>query len=110
MKLAIAASLDGIDLSAIIQTQREATARTLQDLTRTKAAGGDPAAPHELAWLLVVDSMIFQAEAEIRWLDHSEQRLSNAAVRQRATSRGPRAHGEAGAAQPTATIPRMGER
>jgi hypothetical protein len=24
---------------------------------------------------MVLDSMIFQAEAEIRWLDHCEQRL-----------------------------------
>ena len=45
MKLAIAASLDGVDVAAIIQTQREATASTLQDLTRTKSAGGDPASP-----------------------------------------------------------------
>jgi DNA-binding PadR family transcriptional regulator len=79
MKLAIASTLDDVDVAAIIQTQREATARTLQDLTRTKAAGGDAASPQELAWLLVVDSMIFQAEAEIRWLDHSEQRLGNTA-------------------------------
>lgn len=81
MKLAIAASLDGVNVGAIIQTQREATARTLQDLTRTKAAGADTTSPQEFAWLLVVDSMIFQAEAEIRWLDHSEQRLVAAAAR-----------------------------
>ncbi len=28
------------------------------------------------AWLLVLDSLIFQAEAEIRWLDHCEARLA----------------------------------
>ena len=81
MKLAIAATLPGIDLAAIVQTQREATTRTLQDLTRTKAAGGDPGSAQELAWLLVVDSMIFAAEAEIRWLDHSEQRIARADLR-----------------------------
>jgi DNA-binding PadR family transcriptional regulator len=81
MKLAIASTLDDVDVTTIIQTQREASARTLQDLTRTKAASGDAASSQELAWLLVVDSMIFQAEAEIRWLDHSEQRLTNAAAR-----------------------------
>jgi hypothetical protein len=32
----------------------------------------------ELAWSLVVDSMIFAAEAEVRWLDHCETRLVTA--------------------------------
>jgi DNA-binding PadR family transcriptional regulator len=85
MKLAIASTLPQSDIASIIQAQRESTTRALQDLTRTKAAGGDPLVPSELAWLLVVDSMIFQAEAEIRWLDHSEQRLS-IAVANRASS------------------------
>jgi DNA-binding PadR family transcriptional regulator len=78
MKLAIASTLDDVDVESIIQSQREATTRMLQDLTRTKIAGGDPDSPQEIAWLMVVDSMIFQAEAEIRWLDHSEQRLARA--------------------------------
>jgi DNA-binding PadR family transcriptional regulator len=110
MKLAIAASLDGVDVTAIIQTQREATARTLQDLTRTKAAGGDPASPQELAWLLVVDSMIFQAEAEIRWLDHSEQRLSKIAAPQRTTDRVPHPAADAGGPETPAITPTKGER
>lgn len=87
MKLAIASTLPGLDIPSIIQAQREATTRTLQDLTRTKAAGGDSSSPGELAWLLVVDSMIFQAEAEIRWLDHSEQRLARAANERMSSSR-----------------------
>jgi DNA-binding PadR family transcriptional regulator len=110
MKLAIAASLDHVDVAAIIQAQREATARTLQDLTRTKAAGPDTASPQEFAWLLVVDSMIFQAEAEIRWLDHSEQRLSDAAARRRTTDRIPRITAAAGIPQPTATTRTKGTR
>jgi DNA-binding PadR family transcriptional regulator len=85
MKLAIASTMPELDIASIIQSQRESTTRTLQDLTRTKAAGGDSRSPSEMAWLLVVDSMIFQAEAEIRWLDHSEQRLARAAA-DRATS------------------------
>jgi hypothetical protein len=39
----------------------------------------DAAGADDLAWLLVVDSLIFAAEAEIRWLDHSEARLARAA-------------------------------
>ncbi len=78
MKLAIAVTLPGVDIVRIIQTQRSATLRTLQELTRTKRAGGEAASAEDLAWQLVADSMIFQAEAEIRWLDHSETRLVEA--------------------------------
>lgn len=78
IKLAIAVTLPGVDIARVIQVQRAATLRTLQELTRTKAATDDPETSDELAWLLVVDSMIFAAEAEIRWLDHSEARLARA--------------------------------
>ena len=33
-----------------------------------------------LAWSLVLDSLVFDAEAEIRWLDHCEARLRRAAA------------------------------
>ncbi|MQY03136.1 PadR family transcriptional regulator [Actinomadura macrotermitis] len=73
IKLAMAVTTPGVDVREVVQTQRTATLRGLQDLTRLKAdaprAPGDPA---ERAWLLVLESMIFQAEAEVRWLDHCE--------------------------------------
>lgn len=75
VKLAIAATLPGIDVAAVIQTQRTASLGQLQTLQRAKYAGGDADSPEEFAWSLVVDSMIFAAEAEVRWLDHTEQRL-----------------------------------
>ena len=49
------------------------TLRSLQELTRLKA-GADPVA--DAAWLLVLEAMIFRAEAEVRWLDHCETRSS----------------------------------
>lgn len=76
IKLAVAATLPGIDVSEIIQTQRRSSLAQLQALNRAKYAGANPDGPEELAWSLVVDSMIFQAEAEVRWLDHTEQRLA----------------------------------
>lgn len=76
IKLAVAATLPGVDVAAVIQTQRRASLSQLQSLQRAKYAGSDPEGPEELAWALVVDSMIFAAEAEVRWLDHTEQRLS----------------------------------
>jgi DNA-binding PadR family transcriptional regulator len=78
IKLAIAVTLPGVDIAHVIQVQRTSTLQTLQELTRTKNATDNPESSEELAWLLVVDSMIFAAEAEVRWLDHSETRLARA--------------------------------
>lgn len=75
IKLAVAATLPGVDVAAVIQTQRGASLAQLQSLQRARYAGADPEGPEALAWTLVVDAMIFQAEAEVRWLDHTEQRL-----------------------------------
>lgn len=76
IKLAVAATLPGVDIAAVIQAQRRASLAQLQSLNRAKYAGANPDGPEELAWSLVADAMIFQTEAEVRWLDHTEQRLS----------------------------------
>jgi DNA-binding PadR family transcriptional regulator len=72
IKLALALTTPGIDVRAVVQTQRTATMRALQEYTRLKNRDADPA---DLPWRLVLDAMIFQAEAEIRWLDHCEASL-----------------------------------
>lgn len=80
IKLALAADLDGIDLASVVQAQRRETVALLQDYTRLKreaAAGGDA----DLAWAMVLDSLIFSADAEVRWLDACEQRLAARAAR-----------------------------
>ena len=56
-----------------MRTQRTATMRTMRDYTRLKLRADEPG---DIAWLLVLDSLVFQAEAEIRWLDHCESRLA----------------------------------
>ena len=71
IKLALAVRTPGVDVRAVVQAQRTATVRALQDYTRAREAAAD-----ELSWLLVADSLIFAAEAEIRWLDHCETRLA----------------------------------
>lgn len=78
IKLAIAVTLPGADVVQVIQVQRTATLRTLQALMKTKKASGDPHSSEELARQIVIDSMIFHVEAEVRWLDHSEVRLERA--------------------------------
>lgn len=82
IKLAIAVTLPGVDVGTIIQRQRSATMVSLQDYTRLKRTGraATPQDPADLAWSLVLDSLVFDAEAEVRWLDHCEARLRRAAV------------------------------
>lgn len=80
IKLAIAVTLPGVDIARVIQVQRTATLQNLQELTKTKNASSDPETSEDMARMLVVDSLIFQAEAEVRWLDHSEERLQRAAA------------------------------
>ncbi|HEU0132898.1 MAG TPA: PadR family transcriptional regulator [Mycobacteriales bacterium] len=72
IKLALAVTVPGVDVRAVIQAQRTDTLRALQEYTRLKARATDD----DVAWLLVVDSLVFQAEAEVRWLDHCESRLA----------------------------------
>ncbi len=75
IKLAMALTTPGVDAHRVIQTQRTGTLRSLQDLTRLKARADEVA---DAAWLLVLESMIFKAEAEVRWLDHCEVRITAA--------------------------------
>lgn len=85
IKLALAVTVPGVDVRDVVQRQRTATLRALQSYTRLKVtpeASGDEAADGaELAWSLVLESLIFAAEAEVRWLDHCEAQLARAAVR-----------------------------
>lgn len=76
IKLAVAATLPGVDVSAVIQAQRTASLAQKQSLQEATYPGDDGDGPEALAWSLVVESMIFAADAEVRWLDHTEQRLT----------------------------------
>jgi DNA-binding PadR family transcriptional regulator len=88
IKLALAVTTEGVDVHRVVQTQRTATLKHLQDLTRLKhrATAGDT--DTDLAWLLVLENLVFAAEAEVRWLDHVETRLTREASRPRRRARG----------------------
>ena len=73
IKLVFALRSGLADVTAVVQRQRVATVRALQDITRLKAAAE---AGQDMAWLLMLDSLVFQAEAEVRWLDMCEARLA----------------------------------
>ena len=93
IKLALAVTTGGVDVPRVVQAQRTATLRHLRDLTRLKVqasdrldAGGDD---NDLAWLLVLENLIFTAESEVRWLDHVESRLAREATAPPAAPAGP---------------------
>ena len=75
IKLALAVTVPGVDVAAVVQRQRASTITSMQDLTRLKRGGADD----ELSWSLVLESMRYQLEAEVRWLDHCEAALGRAA-------------------------------
>ena len=78
IKLALAVTVPGVDVGTVIQQQRTATMTALQDYTRLKRQA--PGTDGDLAWSLVLDSLVFAAEAEIRWLDHCESRVRRASL------------------------------
>ena len=85
IKLTLAVTVQGVDVVAVVRAQRAESMRILHEYTRLKATS-DPA--DDIAWRLLLDSMIFHAEAEMRWLDHVESTVV-------------RATGDAATSQPT---------
>jgi DNA-binding PadR family transcriptional regulator len=73
IKLVFAMRSGAADVAVVLQRQRVATVRALQDITRVKAAAESAG---DLAGLLMLDALVFQAEAEARWLDMCQARLS----------------------------------
>jgi DNA-binding PadR family transcriptional regulator len=85
IKLIFAVRSQTADVHAVIQHQRAATMRALQELTRLKGDEGSD----DLAWTLTLDGLLFQGEAEIRWLDLCEARLNEATPAPSAPGPGP---------------------
>lgn len=80
LKLALAVVTHEVEaVRDVIQEQRDATVASLRDLTRTKHSlltqRTSSEEPTVLASLLVQESLIFSAEAEVNWLDHCEAHL-----------------------------------
>jgi DNA-binding PadR family transcriptional regulator len=75
IKLALGLTIPGTDVGAIIQAQRAVSIRALQEYTKSRRDTAALQRPADTARLLVLDSLIFQTEAEVRWLDLCEARL-----------------------------------
>ena len=72
IKIALAVTTPGVDVASVVRVQRAATMGSLREYTHLHNGDPDPPGP---ARRLVLDALIFQAEAEIRWLDHCEATL-----------------------------------
>ncbi len=77
IKLAMAATLPGVDVVAVAAAQRVASAAQVESLRSASYDGPDAEA---FAWSLVHAARVFAAEAELRWLDHIAERLPLAAA------------------------------
>jgi DNA-binding PadR family transcriptional regulator len=73
LKLVMASGRSRDTASGVIQNQRRRLIEVLQDYTKLKR---DAPADADLGWSFVLDSLIFQTEARVRWLDACEARLS----------------------------------
>lgn len=80
LKLIMSAARDTPPTADVIQAERRAAIELLQEYTRLKRdAPGDA----DLGWLFLLDSLIFQTEARVRWLDSCEARLGRVAAPRR---------------------------
>ncbi|KAA0933570.1 PadR family transcriptional regulator [Streptomyces apricus] len=77
IKLAMAVGAPGADVRAVLEAQRRYLSEAVHTYTRLRAQALAEAPAHrdEVARLLVLEHLIFRADAEIRWLDHCEARL-----------------------------------
>lgn len=72
IKVLLAIAAEDVDVTDVLQRQRRASVEQLQAYTRRKAQA-DP--EKEIAFLILLDALIFRTESEIRWLDACEARI-----------------------------------
>jgi DNA-binding PadR family transcriptional regulator len=85
IKLAMAAAAPGVDVAAVVQAQRTESMRQMRDYVALRREADKD---HDVAWLLLVDHLIFTLESEVRWLDHVEATALRRARPRRATTAG----------------------
>jgi len=72
IKVLLAVAAGDVDVTALLQRQRRASIEQLQAYTRRKAQA-DP--DRDVAFLILLDALIFRTEAEVRWLDACDARI-----------------------------------
>lgn len=75
-KLALALTLPGVDMGRIIGAQRRATVAQLQELNRLRRTTVQSNEADTFSWEMLVDCSIFSTEAQVRWLDQLEAKIT----------------------------------
>ncbi|CAN5745390.1 helix-turn-helix transcriptional regulator [soil metagenome] len=76
IKVLLAVAAGDVDVTDILQRQRRASIEQLQAYTQRKARAHPI---DDVAFLLMLDALIFRTEGEIRWLDAAEARIRQVA-------------------------------
>jgi DNA-binding PadR family transcriptional regulator len=71
IKILLAIYTGSLDPIQVVATQRRETMGVLQDYTRLRSSDDSG----DIAWQLHLDRLIYNAEAELKWLDRVEERL-----------------------------------
>lgn len=79
IKLALALGTPGVNVADVVQTQRMATIQTMQGYVRARREADRENKAEDLSWRLVLESLIYSAEAELKWLDHCESKMASMA-------------------------------
>jgi DNA-binding PadR family transcriptional regulator len=72
LKLVMATGQQGISPPDVIQAERRSAVELLQELTLLKRKDTPDS---DIGWAFLLDSLVFQTEARVRWLDDCETRL-----------------------------------
>lgn len=81
IKQAMAVVTLGVEVRAVVETQRGHLGQALREYTRQRCAALARLSAHrdEVARLLVLEQLVLHAEGELLWLDHCEARLQRLA-------------------------------
>jgi DNA-binding PadR family transcriptional regulator len=93
VKLLMAATTPGVDVATVVQRQRTASVRLMRDYTTLRRAAAEA---DDAAGMLLLDSLVFALEGEVRWLDHVEATVLRRGGRLTPVAR-PRKAGRSGA-------------
>jgi DNA-binding PadR family transcriptional regulator len=84
IKVTIAVGVPGIDARAVLQVHRRHLLEVMREYARVKEA-----TPDEVNLAMVADAEIFRLDAQVRWLDSVESRLTQAGTPTEAASESP---------------------
>jgi len=71
LKILIALKDPGLEIAEVLRVQRVNTMKALQDFTALRANRQE----EDLRWTMHLDRLVFLAEAELRWIERTEERL-----------------------------------